>query len=78
MRYFFDLAGRHGKTVDAHGIAFADFEQARLEAKRILTRAAGEELDDNLAMSIRLRDQNNVPVYELSLKTEGRRLDTGR
>jgi hypothetical protein len=75
MRYFFDLVDARGtKTVDSHGIAFTDFEQARLEARRILTRVAAERLEDNLTLRLSMRDQNNAEVYDLALAITGRRM----
>lgn len=74
MRYFFDLVDGGGKRVDAHGIAFADFEQARLEARRILTRAAAERLEDDVTLSLCVRDQASAEVYDLALTLRGRRM----
>ena len=75
MRYFFDIADARGTIKDAHGIAFQNLEAAKAEAKRTLTEIAANEPypeDDDLTLSIRVRDEAGQGVYDLCLQLQGK------
>ena len=76
MRYFFDIIDAGGRTDDMEGMILGSFNATRQEAKRTLATIAAEEpfAADDLLLSMRVRDETNVQVYDLCLEMKGRRL----
>ncbi|HEY2835397.1 MAG TPA: hypothetical protein VGI89_02430 [Rhizomicrobium sp.] len=75
MRYFFDVIDTGGKTQDVEGQVLNGFDAMRLEAKRALAEIVSEEAfpADDLSLSLRVRDETNVEVYNLCLQVKGSR-----
>ena len=69
MRYFFDILERSGVTRDPEGMNLRAREDMRREAKRILAQIAVDEPypGDELALSLRVRDEAGHVVYNLCL-----------
>ena len=75
MRYYFDLVDPLGFKEDREGTELANRDAARLEAQRILTElAAGEPLlpADALNLSVKVRNESDDPVYELTLSLDSK------
>jgi hypothetical protein len=73
MRYFFDVIDAGGKTQDMEGLVLNSFDAMRLEAKRALAEIVSEEAfpADDLSLSLCVRDEANVAVYNLCLEVKG-------
>lgn len=73
MRYFFDILEPSGETRDTGGMWLGTPEQMRLQARRILARIAADEpgFEGTLALSIRVRDEQDREVYNLCLSIKG-------
>jgi hypothetical protein len=75
MRYHFDLTDDSGATPDTEGVELGNLEQVRSEAWRALCGIAMDETAhpvDTLRLSLRVRDEADVVVYELSLSIAGK------
>lgn len=75
MRYFFDILEPSGETRDSDGMRLGTPEEMRRQARRILARIAADEpyADDVIALSLRVRDEEDREVYNLCLSIKGRR-----
>ena len=73
MRYFFDVVDPVGETRDAEGVQLETLEQMRRKARWTLARIAADEPSqgDDLALSLRVRDEDGQEVYTLSLSIKG-------
>jgi len=76
MRYFFDVDGDGGATLDAEGTECRDVADMRRRASRILAEIAADTSpsNDRVQLIIKVRNTGKSAVYEARLIIEGREL----